>query len=798
MEKYIANSVDSYIAFDSHGCPVTKTALDKNEYTQKSANIENLPNDLKQYIKQDFNPDVENFCYLVINALSDEETFGDNVNGDAMPRATRHGDPLLANDTEMHGYKTYELFGHWYKNHNNKDPKNAAGFVEYASYPEDRGIVIVLVGIDRKKDPDTCFKIDRGIMPLTSMGLRVPFDLCSKCSEDHGTREIIEDWIHEWYTDPSLQKKFLQPGQFVMWHNDVYRKKHGRHIPGLAKTPKEYCDHLKYGMGKMLPDGTKYYAINMLPKFFDISSVFSNGDKLSQGLFKVAGQKINTDHMFHSEEDFNPNYNPYARDSYYDKEKKMFLFNKEAHVKKAEIEKKIPIENEPEKLTAQQLEDVLKKRLKSIKKDLGPAMQSMDESFQANPLPQEFMEQTKDRPMSQSVDAMKQMRVIPTPEEHQEVMMNSMGMGKEAAALKRMGICFDNVDIESRYMEKISRNAEAISEPIVKKDRSPENLVKLLSKVASERSFHPVFYFPRLLIHQEKQRNSIRKVANEKEFSVDMNPLFPVKKNESKKPIGHERLMNIARTKEDFKARPQLDLSEIMALAAFTYPVVRNTIAKSFSNIGKMPNMSANQAALLAVSSIAGGKLLDWMDPEQPDFAESQEASRDIMKKEASLKEYMPWSQNKLKAHMGALATMPVIHGYAMHQKRKAFRGEQLNDLERFVALNPDLLSLGYLAAGPSMARASKQYLKGAMQKTARYQEMLKEANSELRSVNFIKNNLEKIENNGEVAPKKTKYGWDDRLIGGVSWGLMSPGSFLPAFLGGMVDTEVLHRALGD
>ena len=60
-----------------------------------------------------------------------------------------------------------------------------------------------------------------------------------------------------------------------------------------AKTTKEYCEHLRYNMKQMLPDGRKVKAINYKPLFFDISFVRKGADPTAFTLANVtAGEKI--------------------------------------------------------------------------------------------------------------------------------------------------------------------------------------------------------------------------------------------------------------------------------------------------------------------------------------------------------------------------------------------------------------------------------------------------------------------------------------------------------------------------
>ena len=55
-----------------------------------------------------------------------------------------------------------------------------------------------------------------------------------------------------------------------------------------APTRADYCDHAKYAMNQLQPDGTKNYVHNPSPDFFDISRVFRPADRTGYTLKKVA------------------------------------------------------------------------------------------------------------------------------------------------------------------------------------------------------------------------------------------------------------------------------------------------------------------------------------------------------------------------------------------------------------------------------------------------------------------------------------------------------------------------------
>ena len=185
--------------------------------------------------------DIERYVYVLINAMGAEEFYGDNNNGDAFPEYYE-GKPNLVADGPDYGYKTFQTNAKLFKHHKNKPGDRAYGDVLLAVYNHRMHRPELVVRIDRKKAPSAASRADSGEIISTSMGTKVPYDVCSVCGNK-------------------------------------------------AKTTKSYCVHLKTMMGKVLPNGEKVYAINPRPKFFDISMVFVPADSTSRVMKKLASDK---------------------------------------------------------------------------------------------------------------------------------------------------------------------------------------------------------------------------------------------------------------------------------------------------------------------------------------------------------------------------------------------------------------------------------------------------------------------------------------------------------------------------
>jgi hypothetical protein len=209
--------------------------------------------------------------YVLVNALGAGEFWGSNINGDYFPEAS------LIHKGPVYGYETF--YGAFpYKHHVNKDPSKAFGKVELAAWNDAMKRVELVVMIDRKRAEmfgatDVCDKLDHGLFPDVSMGCKVPYDLCSKCLDWKKYRQAQATF------DPSRHRSV---GVAVL----EFHKKNP--IRGLSVTRNDYCEHLKGMLNKILADGTKIYAINDYPRFFDISFVFIGADKTAKVMAKLA------------------------------------------------------------------------------------------------------------------------------------------------------------------------------------------------------------------------------------------------------------------------------------------------------------------------------------------------------------------------------------------------------------------------------------------------------------------------------------------------------------------------------
>lgn len=213
--------IEKEIVFDyeTNDIPMYVIRNDFNKTASYPSEIQTAINNLEKKIDH---------VYVLVNALSAGEFFGPNKNGDYFPESE-----LIKH------HKTYETLGFQYRKHDNKDPKKSFGKVIFAYYNPEMRRVEIIVELPIDKNKDIIDKIENGHPVFSSMGCRVPYDVCSICGNK-------------------------------------------------AKTRAQYCDHLRLFMGRTFSDGRRVYAINVEPKFFDNSWVDKPAEATAGILAKIA------------------------------------------------------------------------------------------------------------------------------------------------------------------------------------------------------------------------------------------------------------------------------------------------------------------------------------------------------------------------------------------------------------------------------------------------------------------------------------------------------------------------------
>ncbi len=232
--------------------------------------------------------------YVLVNALGAVEWWGSNVNGDAFTEASLiHApdnwshNPLVDkvhSKTWAYGYPTF-YYAHAFAHHRNSDATKAFGDVELAAWNSHMKRVELVVRVDKERcekfnGVGVWDKLKAGEYPAVSMGCKVPFDTCSICLDWKLYREGMSTF------DPHRHK---HPGEAILAFHKKLQAQNGKGIRGLSITRKDYCEHAKGMMNKILSDGRKVFVWNDFPRFFDISFVFIGADKTAYQMMKIAG-----------------------------------------------------------------------------------------------------------------------------------------------------------------------------------------------------------------------------------------------------------------------------------------------------------------------------------------------------------------------------------------------------------------------------------------------------------------------------------------------------------------------------
>ena len=262
--------------------PGTRYGLNKTAGLDKTKSSEHLPE--VQELIESIKPQ-PNRLYIVNSALGAGEFVGFNLRDDWFTEEGLLHEPPGWKDIPVWDIDKRRQAANWtdevpgwgplcwgypsfynanrFHHHNNGSPEKTRGRILGAFYDHRMHRVILISELleelcKKWGVTDTYDRIKKGDFPATSMGSRVPGDLCATCG----------NW---------------------------------------ARTPAEYCGCLTgtrkgYGRGKILPDGRKCGMYNLHPRFFDDSFVFVGAEKsawvMSNVTDKVRGSNEYTDKLY--------------------------------------------------------------------------------------------------------------------------------------------------------------------------------------------------------------------------------------------------------------------------------------------------------------------------------------------------------------------------------------------------------------------------------------------------------------------------------------------------------------------
>ena len=339
--------------------------------------------------------------YVLVNAMTAGEYFGPNLNGDYFPEG------------QLNTYhKTFEKFANAYRHHVNKDPEKRAGRVIFASYHPEMHRVELVIDLEDARAQDIIERLNKGEFPAVSMGTRTPSDRCSIC----GNR---------------------------------------------AKNTAAYCNHLKYEMRRIHPDGRRVMAINDdRLTFFDISFVRIPADRTASVITKLS-------HV--EDEDVKPVISSAAIGE---------EWLKRGGIKESTLFKEVP--GAIEGLAKDPLDLIANSRKPLPKEELG----KIAEQYPLNDILSTFLAA----------------RIVPTPEEFQHVVLAKLKnpeLAKQAAGRLMLDfdeepIILENVSMENfnpALLEKIALwiPDSGMTRPLIMK----RALMKRAELVEAERTFIP-------------------------------------------------------------------------------------------------------------------------------------------------------------------------------------------------------------------------------------------------------------------------------------------------------------------
>jgi hypothetical protein len=234
------------------------------------------------------------YTYALVNAMGYSEYYGTNSNADWYGYCPElnfngllHAWPDIGQNLETDRMKGrdwpygYPCFygASVYAHHKNTDPVQLGfGDVVYAyANPIMKRIELVMrihnEEARKKGHLNIVERIHAGERCDVSMGAKIPWDACSKCT----------DW-------EAVQRawKLFDPMRHKHWGMAVLEEHKKRPIRGIAVTAVEYCPCLRSQKNQVMPDGRKVFMYNIFPRFFDISCVFIGADRTARVMWHMA------------------------------------------------------------------------------------------------------------------------------------------------------------------------------------------------------------------------------------------------------------------------------------------------------------------------------------------------------------------------------------------------------------------------------------------------------------------------------------------------------------------------------
>lgn len=410
-------------AKDAEGQPLIEMIYDQDQfhhsYMDKVA-APYLP-EIREYVDR-LKPQ-KNSIYALINALGAYEYWSSNINGDAFE------EEMLTHKGPVWGYETFVHYARPYMHHSNKGPDaRAFGSVELSCWNPNMKRVEVVARLDREdavkvNAQSVIDKVDRGELPETSMGTKVPYDLCSITTDWDTYRRALSTF------DPRVHR---HPGVAVLnFHKRIQQ------IRGLSINKDDYTEYTKYHMNSILPDGRKVFVYNPYPRFFDISFVFIGAEKTSKMMAKLASSPHVVVPAQYPGADFS--YEPAATHKSFEAEKVASISSTRLMLRKMKEKKASQYKQ------AEIIKDIVPSQFMS------KAVPLLEKS--EPPLDRDVLDQMGSAPLGSALSTPTMMGIVLKPQEFQRITLNHLGHRDLA----------DDLDSGNRVFRPVSQLDDSIS-----------------------------------------------------------------------------------------------------------------------------------------------------------------------------------------------------------------------------------------------------------------------------------------------------------------------------------------------
>jgi len=528
---------------------------------------------------------------LLIDALGAGEYWGSNVNGDYFPESA------LRHDGDDFGHRTFEKFAFPFKHHVNKDPAKAFGEkVTLSEYDPNMHRVILVVQVHDHKCQDILGDLAQGKYWDVSMGCRVPWDECSICKN-------------------------------------------------RGKNRGEYCDHLKYQMNKILPDGRRVCAYNWLPKFFDISFVLIGAEKASHVLKKVA---YAAPAPMRSSAELGERYYKLA-----------------VQKKEADIDKQVPSNLPASESKITPLDQVEKKNLVDLTNAAGSV------KSQERPISNKALDQLSGFSWSEIASTLAALGIPLKPEELQRIVLVKTGQINLANKMDAVGMVFDEyktASVTPAWVKQLEHfDASAVSEKVA----------GILRPYIAERCCYPEALAARL---SRMEKHGSEMIYNKK--------WYPVLNDDNGKSSGSSGFVPVGLTLAAALILLKRQLPKAMGEGAMgllaKYPWLIPILVAG--GVGASTGLST----LLAPRTLSDSHTLGSVD--------AMGSGRYDATKTASL-----------RGSIATLGLIPAAYIYSGIQRRRAENGEQLGTLDQAIAERPDLAAVAAFVGGPPIGQGMRK-----------------------------------------------------------------------------------------